>query len=132
MLHPRGRSFSGLFQLLGVMMIALLLASCASNRQSPFGVGRTTPRFLELFEATSRGTLHFPQGLYAFEAEDETGYYYRAPRSVRQHSFGGSYPHDGGVFVRKSMPLQMRGYIDWASKRTKVGNLSDVRHEFRD
>ncbi|MDQ3626021.1 MAG: hypothetical protein M3372_02690 [Verrucomicrobiota bacterium] len=77
------------------------------------------PQFLELLEPASRGTLHFPQGLYAFESEDDTGYYYRAPRSVRQHSFGGSYPHDGGVFVRKTTPLHMRGYIYWASKRTK-------------
>jgi hypothetical protein len=132
MLHLRRHAFSCLFSFLGAMIIALLLSSCASNRQSPFGAGRATPRFLELLEPASRGTIHFPQGLYAFEAEDESGYYYRAPRSVRQHSFGGSYPHDGGVFVRKSTPLQMRGYIDWASKRTKVGNISDVRHEFRD
>jgi hypothetical protein len=132
MLHLRRRSSSGLFQLLGAIAVASLLTSCASNRQSPFGAGRATPQFLELLEPASRGTLHFPQGLYAFESEDDTGYYYRAPRSVRQHSFGGSYPHDGGVFVRKSSPLHMRGYIHWASKRTKVGNISDVRHEFRD
>ena len=111
---------------------AVLLTSCASNRQSPFGAGRATPRFLELLEPVGRGTVHFPQGLYTLESEDNSGYYYRAPGSVRQHSFGTSYPHQGGVFVRKSSPLHMRGYIYWASKRTKLGNISDVRHEFRD
>ena len=119
-------------QLLVALAAALLLTSCASNRQSPFGAGRSTPRFLELLEPIGRGTVHFPQGVYTLESEDSSGYYYRAPRSVRQHSFGASYPHEGGVFVRKSSPLHMRGYIHWASKRTKLGNISEVRHEFRD
>ena len=130
MIHVFSRSPA--IPLLVAIAATLLLASCASNRQSPFGAGRATPQFLELLEPASRGTLHFPQGLYTLESEDSSGYYYRAPRSVRQHSFGGSYPHDGGVFVRKSSPLHLRGYIYWASKRTKVGNISGVRHEFRD
>ena len=126
------RSCSPLSQLAGVIAIALLLSSCASNRQSVFGGGRSVPGFIELLEPASRGTIHFPQGLYALESEDSSGYYYRAPRSVRQHSFGGSYPHEGGVFVRKTAPLQIRGYMFWASKRTKLGDITDVRHEFRD
>ena len=109
--------------------IALLLASCASNRQvRQFD---TPPQFLELHESPSGGTLHYPQGTYAFESEDETGYYYRAPRSVRQHSFGGSYPHDGGIFVLKSDRRRMRGYIMLYGERRKMGNLSGTRHEFR-
>ena len=115
--------------LLAVLSTSLLLASCASNRQvRQFD---TPPQFLELQESPSRGTLHFPQGLYTFESEDASGYYYRAPRSVRQHSFGGSYPHDGGIFVLKRDPQRIRGYIMLGGERRKVGNLSDTRHEFR-
>ena len=66
--HP----FTGVPQLLGALALALLLASCASNRQSIFGAGRSAPRFLELLEPASRGTIHFPQGLYAFESEDSS------------------------------------------------------------
>lgn len=115
--------------LLALVATAMHLASCASNRQ----VRRfdTPPQFLELQESPSRGTVHFPQGLYTFESEDDSGYYYRAPRSVRQHSFGGSYPHDGGIFVLKRDPRRIRGYIVIGGERRKLGNLSDTRHEFR-
>ena len=107
----------------------LLLAGCASSRQvRQFD---TPPQFLELQESASRGTLHFPQGTYTFESEDSTGYYYRAPRSVRQHSFGGSYPYDGGIFVLRRDPQRIRGYILIGGERRKLGNLSDTRHEFR-
>lgn len=109
--------------------VTLLLASCASNR----AVRRfdTPPQSLDLQESGSRGTLHYPEGTYTFESEDESGYYYRAPRSVRQHSFGGSYPHDGGIFVLKSDPRRIRGYIVLYGERRKMGDLSDARHEFR-
>lgn len=108
---------------------SLLLSSCASNRQ--VRQFETAPPFLELQEATSRGTLHFSQGTYTLESEDESGYYYRAPRSVRQHSFGGSYPHEGGIFVLKRDPQRIRGYLVLGGERRKVGNLSGTRHEFR-
>ena len=107
---------------------ALLLTSCASNRPAGFA---TVPQSLELHETPSRGTLHFPQGVYTFESEDESGYYYRAPRSVRQHSFGGSYPYEGGIFVLKRDPRRIRGFIVIGGERMKVGDLSDTRHEFR-
>ena len=115
--------------MLSIAAAALLLGGCSSGKQvrqfdSP-------PQTLELQETPSRGTLHFPQGTYVYDSEDDTGYYYRAPRSVRQHSFGGSYPHEGGIFVLKRDPQRIRGYIVLGNERRKVGNLSDTRHEFR-
>ena len=86
---------------------------------------------LVLQERTSRGTIHYPEGVYTFESEDSSGYYYRAPRSVRQHSFGGSYPHEGGIFVLKRDPQRIRGYIVLGNERRKLGNLSDAPHEFQ-
>ena len=112
-----------------VVGAALLLTSCASRPVRQFAA---PPQTLELHESPSRGTLHFPRGTYTFESEDNTGYYYRAPRSVRQHSFGGSYPHDGGIFVLKRDPQRIRGYIVLYGERRKMGNLSDTRHEFRE
>ena len=108
--------------------VALLLTSCATRQVRQFD---TPPQILELQENVSRGTLHFPQGTYTFETEDSAGYYYRAPRSVRQHSFGGSYPHEGGIFVLKRDPKRIRGYIVLYGERRKMGNLSDAPHEFR-
>ncbi len=112
-----------------LLAVTLLLASCASNRA--VRQFETPPQSLELQERASKGTLHYPEGTYTFESEDATGYYYRAPRSVRQHSFGGSYPHDGGIFVLKSDPRRIRGYIVLYGERRKMGDLSDTRHELR-
>jgi hypothetical protein len=115
--------------LVALAAVSVLLSSCASNRQ----VRRfeAPPQVLELQESPSRGTLHFPEGTYVFDSEDDAGYYYRAPRSVRQHSFGGSYPYEGGIFVLKRDPQRIRGYIVLGGERRKVGNLSGTRHEFR-
>ena len=112
-----------------VAATALLLGGCGSGKQvrqfdSP-------PQFLELQESPSRGTIHYPEGTYTFESEDADGYYYRAPRSVRQHSFGGSYPHEGGIFVLRRDPDRIRGYIVLGNERRKLANLSDTQHEFR-
>jgi hypothetical protein len=115
--------------LLALAVASVLLTSCASNRQvRQFA---SAPQFLELQESPSRGTLHFPEGTYVFDSEDDAGYYYRAPRSVRQHSFGGSYPHEGGIFVLKRDPQRLRGYVVLGGERRKVGNLSGTRHAFR-
>ena len=108
--------------------LGLLLTSCATRQVQQFD---TPPQTLELQETVSRGTLYFPEGTYIFESEDNAGYYYRAPRSVRQHSFGGSYSHGGGIFVLKRDPRRIRGYIVLYGERRKMGNLSDARHEFR-
>ena len=123
---PRGRLTRFL---LVATALAALLTSCASNRQ--VRQFEAPPQMLELQESPSRGTLHFPEGTYTFDSEDETGYYYRAPRSVRQHSFGGSYPHEGGIFVLKRDPQRIRGYIVLYGERRKMGDLSGTRHEFR-
>jgi hypothetical protein len=107
---------------------ALLLTACASRPVRQF---QAPPQTLVLQEKASRGTIHYPAGTYTFESEDSTGYYYRAPRSVRQHSFGGSYPHEGGIFVLKRDPQRIRGYIVLGNERRKLGNLSGVPHEFQ-
>ena len=113
---------------LALALLTTVLTSCASAPARRF---EAAPQTLDLQEAPSRGTIHFPQGTYVFESEDDTGYYYRAPRSVRQHSFGGSYPHQGGIFVLKRDPRRIRGYIMLGNERRKLGDLSDARHEFR-
>lgn len=90
------------------------------------------PRYLELREEPSIATFHFPPGLYALEAEDNGGYYYRAPRQVTKHAFAGALPYDGGVYVRKGKRQKLRGYVVWAGGRTKIGNLTRADYEFRD
>ena len=117
------------WRFLSVAVAAVLLGGCASSK--PVRQFASPPQVLELQEAASRGTIHFPEGTYTFESEDDSGYYYRAPRSVRQHSFGGSYPYEGGIFVLKRDPQRIRGYIVMGNERRKLGNLSDARHEFR-
>ena len=92
----------------------------------------TAARFLELRTATSAGTIHFPRGLYSLDTEDRNGYYYRAPVKVTQHSFGGSYPHDGGIFVSKRNQRKLRGYVMMPGGITHVGNLSRADYQFRD
>ena len=115
-------------RLLVVLTAMVLLEGCASRPVRQFD---TPPQTLVLQETTSRGTIHYPEGTYAFESEDSSGYYYRAPRTVRQHSFCGSYPYEGGVFVLKRDPRRIRGYILMGTERRKLGNLSDAPHEFR-
>lgn len=120
---------------LPIWLLALFLASCASNhhlRQIEENDARTFPRFLELAAKASASTLHFPAGLYSLDAVDDTGYYYRAPRKVIKHSFSGFVPYDGGIFVRKGDRRKIRGYVDWEGGRTKVGDLSKTPYEFRD
>lgn len=109
-------------------VVAFLLPGCASRRASY----ATPPRFIELSSKPSAATLHFPRGLYSLDHEDRTGYYYRAPRKITQHSFGGSVQHDGGLFVRKSARQTLRGYVVWAGGLTKVGNFSRTDYKFRD
>jgi hypothetical protein len=90
-----------------------------------------TAQYLEIDSEATAATLHFPVGLYSLYATDTTGYYYRAPQKIYQHTAGGSVPHDGGVYVRKKNPDNMRGYVFIAGALTHVGNLSGVRHRFR-
>jgi hypothetical protein len=90
-----------------------------------------TAQYLELESEVAAATLHFPAGIYTLYANDSNGFYYRAPRKIYQHTGGGSVPHEGGVYVRKSNPDNIRGYVYMAGALTHVGNLSNVQHRFR-
>ncbi len=110
----------------------MLLISCASNRQFRTALDDPgAPRSIELREEATIATVHFPSGLYSLAAGDHGGYYYRAPRSLMKHSFAGSVPHDGGIFLRKGNRKKLRGYIVWAGGVTKIGNLSGAPYAFR-
>ncbi len=113
---------------------ALLFASCLGSRQFqmiPAEGPPPTAQYLEVESETAAATLHFPAGLYTLYATDSTGYYYRAPRKIIQHTGGGSVAHDGGVYVRKTNPNNLRGYFFMAGALTHVGNFSNVAHQFR-
>jgi hypothetical protein len=114
--------------------LAFLLSSCASHhfQVSAGGPPNNVPRYLELRADKRVATLHFPAGIYSFYAVDDTGYYYRAPRPVFQHTSMGATPRNGGIFVSKRHPTRLRGYIFYAGALTHVGNLSHAAHEFRD
>jgi hypothetical protein len=115
-------------------IFALLLTSCLGSKQFqmiPAEGPPPTTQYLELESPTAVATLHFPAGLYTLYASDSTGYYYRAPQKIIQHTGGGSVPHEGGVYVRKENPDNIRGYVFIAGALTHVGNLSRVHHRFR-
>jgi hypothetical protein len=114
-------------------LVALAFSGCGgTDRRQPVNPAATTaPPYIELRRNTSAGTIHFPRGLYTLETEDGNGYYYRAPVRVSQHSFGGSYPHDGGIFVSKRNQRKLRGYVMMPGGITQVGNLSGADYEFR-
>jgi hypothetical protein len=112
----------------------LLLAGCASERNYhplPPGEGPSVPQVIALHAPVSISTVHFPAGNYSLQAEDDAGYYYRAPRQVIKHAFSGLEQYDGGIFVRKGGSARARGYIVWAGGRTKIGNLAPDDYDFR-
>jgi len=88
--------------------------------------GPPSRRSIELFQEKQIATLHFPSGIYTLDAADKIGYYYRAPRKIRE----GYAWRDGGIFVSKRDPQKLRGYVIRAGSITHVGNLSHVRHRF--
>ncbi|MGI8436346.1 MAG: hypothetical protein ACR2NX_05515 [Chthoniobacterales bacterium] len=90
------------------------------------------PRHVELSEEKQISTFHFPVGIYTLQAEDNGGYYYRAPQRLTKHAFPGSQTYDGGIYLRKAPPQRIRGYVVWAGGRTKIGNLTRARVEFRE
>ena len=117
---------------LATVLIALSLAGCGgTDRRQPVTGATTAPSTIELRSNTSAGTIHFLRGLYTLETEDPHGYYYRAPGKVYEHSFGGSYPHDGGIFVSKKNQRKLRGYVIMPGGITLVGNLSRADYQFR-
>jgi len=112
-----------------VLTSAFLLSACAGSSHprlvSPSeGPGR--PRYLELSREKQIATLHFPAGVYILDSADKIGYYYRAPRKIRE----GYTMRDGGIFVSKRNPNKLRGYVWRAGAITHVGNLSGVKHRF--
>ena len=84
---------------------------------------------IALEEEQSIATVHFPRGLYRLEAEDNGGYYYRSPRPLTKHAFAGLQPYQGGIYLRKTPPRRLRGYLVWAGGRTKIGNLTRAARE---
>jgi hypothetical protein len=115
--------------------IAFALSSCASDgRYRPIapGEGPPIPRAIVLRNERAISTMHFPRGVYRLEAEDNHGYYYRAPRRLMKHAFAGFQPYNGGIFMRKKAPRELRGYVVWAGGRTKIGNFPPTKVEFRE
>jgi hypothetical protein len=112
-------------------LTAFLLSSCAGSSHpqliSP-SEGPPTRRYLELSREKQIAILHFPAGVYTLDAVDKIGYYYRAPRKIRE----GYAWLDGGIFVSKRNPEKLRGYVFRAGAITHVGNLSGVKHRFID
>ena len=66
--------------------------------------------------------MHFLPGVYSLEAGDNSGWFYRAPTSVIEHSFSGSYKHEGGIFLARDTG-SVRGFVVWLGGRSKIGNL---------
>ena len=115
-------------------MIACLITACATERNYrplPPGEGPAVPRVVDIRDNLSISTIHFPRGSYWLEAEDDAGYYYRAPGPVMKHAFAGFQQYDGGIFVRKGKREKVRGYIVWAGGRTKIGDVSPDDYDFR-
>jgi hypothetical protein len=114
--------------------IALLLVSCGGNhnfRATSPAETLSAPPYLELRSERSASTLHFPAGTYALNAVDDKGYYYRAPRRIRQHSFSGGLSYEGGIFAEKRDRRRLRGYVIMPGGLTHVGNFSRADYEFR-
>jgi hypothetical protein len=117
-----------------VCIVASLFGSCLGSRQFqtiPAEGPPPTAQHLELQSPVAVATLHFPAGLYTLYATDSTGYYYAAPQEIIQHTGGGSVPHQGGVYVLKRDPNNIRGYVFVAGALTHVGNFSRVEYRFR-
>lgn len=114
-----------------ILTSSFLLSACAGSSHprlvSP-SEGPPSRRYLELSREKQIATLHFPAGVYTLDAVDKIGYYYRAPRKIRE----GYALRDGGIFVSKRNPNKLRGYVFRAGAITHVGNLSGVKHRFVD
>ena len=122
-------------QRLNVFILALLILGCAGSSRPRVvtpSEGVPTPRYLKIYSEPHVATLHFPAGVYTLNAVDKIGYYYRAPRQIAEHVGGGSLGREGGIFVSNRDPRKLRGYVYRAGTVTHVGNLSHVRHQFRD
>ncbi len=112
-----------------ILNFAFLLLACAGSPHprlvSP-SEGPPTRRYIELEGDKQIATLHFPAGTYSLSAVDKIGYYYRAPRKIRE---GGVWL-DGGIFVSKRNPQKLRGYVYRLGTIAHVGNFSHARYHF--
>ena len=117
-----------------LLSLPLLLAACANHnfRVPAEGPPSNAPRSVELQEEKQIATLHFPAGAYSFCAEDDVGFYYRAPGQIIEHRGRSSVAHQGGLYVNKRNLKRLRGYIHLAGGLTHVGDLSHAHYEFRD
>jgi hypothetical protein len=115
------------------VLLALLLGACGGQNFRVINPAETTstPPYLELRSECSASTLHFPPGTYVLNAADDKGYYYRAPRKIRQHSFSGGRSYDGGLFIEKQNRSKLRGYVIMPGGLTHVGNFSRADYELR-
>jgi len=115
--------------LLSLVTCHLSLLGCAGSPHpqliSP-SEGPPNRRSIEVFQEKQIATLHFPAGIYTLSAVDKIGYYYRAPRKIRE---GGAW-RDGGIFVSKRDPQKLRGYVYRLGTITHVGNFSHARYQF--
>jgi hypothetical protein len=118
-----------------LVLVTLVLTGCGGTDRrrpvNPAATAATTARFVELRSDTSAGTIHFLRGLYPLDSEDQHGFYYRAPVKVYEHSFSGRISHDGGIFVSRRNPRNLRGYVVMPYGVTHVGNLSGADYQFR-
>ena len=109
---------------LACLLLALALAACAAPRKA-INPDVAPPRGIELQKEQKIATMHFRPGMYLLDSSDHTGYYYRAPEGVVEHSFGGSIRREGGIFLARYTG-KMRGYVAWAGERRKIGSVSQV------
>jgi hypothetical protein len=122
-----GRIHSTLF-----LAASTFLLSCANDHfQTADTPPPGAPSAIELLAERQIATLHFPAGVYSFYGSDNKGFYYGAPRSVLQHTGGGRFPRQGGIFVSKRDHRKLRGYVFLAGGLTQVGDLSRAPYEFR-
>ncbi len=114
-----------MIQKLTCLLLALSLVGCAAPRQT-VDPDAPPPRGMELQERQKIATMHFRPGVYLLDSSDRTGYYYRAPEGVIEHSFGGSIRRDGGIFLARHTG-KLRGYVVvWGGERRKIGDLSNA------
>jgi hypothetical protein len=130
---PRPARLRGLSLALPLLGI-VLFSGCANHHFQVVAEGppNDAPHYLDLSAGVQIATLHFPPGAYSFYAVDDAGYYYRAPGGIAEHRGARPSLHNGGIYVSKSSPKKLRGYIYIAGSLTHVGNLSHARYQFRD
>ena len=118
-----------------ILTSSFLLFACAGSSHPRLitpGEGPTAAHYLEIDKELHAATLHFPAGVYTLNAADKIGYYYRAPRKIAERTGHGSLWREGGIFVSKRNPQEIRGYIYRAGTITHVGNFSRAQHRFRE